>query len=265
MKLHILSDLHVDLMRRNTFVSASTDADVVILAGDIHNGTDGITWARNQFPDQELIYVAGNHEYYGQTWSRLQPALRTKARQRGVHFLDKDAVELFGVRFLGATLWTDFDIYGPAMRERCMQEAAFCMSDYSEIDVRRVSDEAPGMVRRVRLSPEQTRQWFHRARHWLIDQLAEPFVGPTVVVTHHLPHIRSVAVRYEGDLLNGAFVSDLGALFDVPKLWVHGHTHDSMDYVESGVRVICNPRGYESGDGRWENAQFIEDLTIVVE
>ncbi len=264
MKLHILSDLHVDLIRRHAFVPANTGADVVVLAGDIHNGTEGITWARMQFPDKEVIYVAGNHEFYGHAWNALLPALRAEALRLGVRFLDNDSLLLGGVRFLGATLWTDFDLYGSTMRQRCMDEAAARMYDYTAVDLRRGREDDSTGALTAKLTPKQTRKWSLNTRRWLLEQLALPFTGSTVVVTHHLPHLRSVAPQFDGNILNGAFASDLRHLFAVPTLWVHGHTHDSMDYVESGVRVVCNPRGYERGGGGWENARFIEDLTVEI-
>ena len=263
--LQIMSDLHLELMRGPRYTPTKTAADVVILAGDIHNGTRAIDWARAQFPAQEVIYVAGNHEYYGQVWAATLPALRQRAAALGVHFLDQDCVELFGVRFLGATLWTDFDLYGPALRDRCMREAAIFMNDYATTDVRRLraGDEVPGMGRRVTLTPKQTRKWCLSARAWLAEQLDLPFAGPTVVVTHHLPHLRSVLARFTGDLVNAAFASDLGDMFGVPKLWVHGHTHDATDYEWGcGTRVVCNPRGHQRLDGRRESRVFRDDLTI---
>ena len=111
-RLHVLSDPHLELLDGHESVAPRTDADVVILAGDIHHGVRGLTWARKQFPEQEVIYIAGNHEYYGQVWAALLPQFRRKAKELGIHFLDNDAVELAGVRFLGTTLWTDFDLHG---------------------------------------------------------------------------------------------------------------------------------------------------------
>jgi Icc-related predicted phosphoesterase len=95
------------------------------------------------------------------------------------------------------------------------------------------------------LTPEGTRAIHHLQAAWLTNQLAQQFSGDTVVVTHHLPHPNSVHPRYTGDSLNPSFASDLSALVREPvKLWIHGHTHESMDYVVNGTRVVCNPRGY---------------------
>lgn len=265
MKLHIMSDLHVDLLRNHAFTPPRTEAEVVILAGDIHHGTEGLTWARRHFPEQMVIYVAGNHEYYGKVWSTLLPALRETAKALGIRFLDRDVVEIDGVRFLGATLWTDFDLYGSARREHSMARARTGMYDYTAIAVRPARDADFAGKRLVMLRPEQTRSWSLQAQAWLEAELAIPYGGPTVVVTHHLPSGRSVSPRFLGDPLNPAFASDLERLWAVPKLWVHGHTHDSMDYRSpSGMRVLCNPRGYVDQDGRHENPAFRPDLVVEV-
>ncbi|MCS6946384.1 MAG: hypothetical protein NZM12_02070, partial [Steroidobacteraceae bacterium] len=152
------------------------------------------------------------------------------------HFLDCDAVEIGGVRFLGATLWTDFALYGgkPLEIARAMGIAERVMYDY------RVIRQGAH-----RLTPLDTREIHLQQVSWLRARLAEPFAGPTVVVTHHLPHRLSVHRRFGADVLNPSFASDLDDIVRAPvSLWVHGHTHESMDYVVNGTRVLCNPRGY---------------------
>jgi predicted phosphodiesterase len=265
MKLQIMSDLHIELMCGKTFTPTHADADVVILAGDIHQGTAGLHWARVQFPSQEIVYVAGNHEYYDKVWAETLPALRKVAAKLGIHFLNRDTIELSGVRILGVTLWTDFDLYGEEHRARCLREARICMNDYRYIKLQRMRQKDMGPKQWTALTPEQTRTWCMTDKEWLAEQLAIPFAGKTVVVTHHLPSLLSVSAKYSGDLLNAAFASDLTALFGVPSLWVHGHTHDSCDYAfGSGTRVVCNPRGYSRRDGSHENQVFAEDFTVTL-
>lgn len=88
------------------------DCDVVILAGDIGKGLKGLEWGREAFDDVELVYVAGNHEYYGGALGHLTDKLRARAVELGVHFLENDATVIGGVTFVGATLWTDFALFG---------------------------------------------------------------------------------------------------------------------------------------------------------
>jgi len=106
----------------------------------------------------------------------------------------------------------------------------------------------------------QTAYRMHRDSLRFIKANVKPDLGPTVVVTHHLPHRRSIPERFKGDLLNAAYASDLSDLIEQgqPTLWVHGHTHDSSDYRVGNTRIMCNPRGYDD-----ENSRF--DPTLVVE
>jgi predicted phosphodiesterase len=121
MKIHVLSDLHLEFA---PFAPAETDADVVVLAGDIWNGGKGIVWARDTFRNQEIVYVAGNHEFYGTHWERLPENCQRMARACGVHFLENAQVEIGGVRCLGASLWVDFDLRGEAYRAADMRLCA---------------------------------------------------------------------------------------------------------------------------------------------
>ena len=99
MKLHVLSDLHLELFGFQPDPAAVAAADVIVLAGDIHKGTRAIPWARKAFPDKPIVSVAGNHEYYDHYWFLLIEQLRAEARIHGVHFLENDAVTIDGVRF----------------------------------------------------------------------------------------------------------------------------------------------------------------------
>jgi Icc-related predicted phosphoesterase len=241
MKIRVLSDLHLEF---SNWRPPQGNEDVVVLAGDVGEGRAGIVWARKYFRNTRVIYVPGNHEYYGRDIDDLRESLRESARSHGVHLLDGDEAIIDGVRFLGATLWTDFALNGcdPGAVRRAMHNCQEGMTDFHVI--RRWGGA---------LRPEDTREIHHAQRDWLRRALAgctslgEGFTGRTVVVTHHAPCARSIAPRFAGDALNPAFASDLTDLMTPEvQLWIHGHMHDSSDYIERGTRVICNPRGYFS-------------------
>ena len=257
MRLLIYSDLHLEFPSalEHFKVPQGLEFDAVILAGDIHSHTHGLHWAAQTFAGKQIIYVAGNHEFYGAHVYGLIPELRKAASQCGVHFLEQDEVMLDGVRFLGATLWTDFALFGEGLpMSVAMREAARCMPDFRVIRT--------GVSRGQALKPDRFEIWnsgilqpsdtvklFSRSRDWLAGKLAEPFDGKTVVVTHHLPSFRSVATRFETDPVSAAFASNLDHLVPQADLWIHGHTHDAFDYTLGTCRVVCNPRGYPGNSG----------------
>ena len=230
MKLHVLNDLHIEF---EDFAPPATDADVVVLAGDIGVGLGGQRWAETRFPDKPVIYVPGNHEFYHHDIA-LMDALKAEAPDN-VYVLNDDQVIIDGVRFLGSTLWTDFALFGEADRFFAMQTARQGMTDFSII-----SNDGR------RFTPEDAIRLHTASREWLATMLAEPFDGTTVVVTHHAPSSRSVHPRYAHDLLTPAFASNLENLMDGDRaaLWIHGHMHESFDDEVYGTRVVCNPRGY---------------------
>ncbi len=247
MKLLILSDLHLEFL---PLVPAASEADVVVLAGDIDLGVRGISWGRRSFPDHEVVYVAGNHEFYGNDWDTLLDDLREEAHRHRVHFLENDAVDISGVRFLGTALWIDFDFFGTDKRADAMRVAQEYMTDYVRISVSRSQtgfDQVNGKLRtdgQSLLVPELVRARHLASRSWLKARFGESTDKKTIVVTHFLPSGQSVADRFKQDLTSAAFASDLDSLMGNAALWVHGHTHDSFDYTLNGTRVVCNPRGY---------------------
>ncbi len=230
MKLHILNDLHIEF---EDFAPPATDADVVILAGDIGVGMGGLRWVEKRFPDRPVIYVPGNHEFYHHDVALIDE-LKAQAPDN-VHVLNGERVIIDGVRFLGSILWTDFALFGEADRFFAMQVARQRMTDFSII-------QNQGQPFR----PEDAIRLHTASRDWLAAMLAESFDGQTVVVTHHAPSSQSVHPRYVRDLLTPAFASNLEDLMegDRAALWVHGHMHESFDYEVYGTRVVCNPRGY---------------------
>ncbi len=233
-RFRVFSDLHLEFV---DWTPPPAEAEAILLAGDIAVGTHGIHWARRHFPDTPIVYVPGNHEFYGAALPDALAALRSEARRSNVHFLDGDECVVGGTRFLGATLWTDYALYGssPTALDRAMADAEIEMNDFRMIK----------WSNGDRLNPELVREMHVTRARWLGERLAEPFVGPTVVITHHLPHRLSIHPKYEGTRFNPCFASDLDHLVRAPvALWVHGHTHESIDYVVNDTRVVCNPRGY---------------------
>jgi predicted phosphodiesterase len=235
MKIHVLSDLHTEFA---PFHPPETGADVVVLAGDTATGIEGMRMARDWFPGRPVLYVAGNHEFYRESTPRLQRKLAQAGDAWGIHYLENRAVVVDGVRFLGCTLWTDFELFGE--RQVAMAAAQAVMNDFRLI---RVDPE----YRRFR--PADARVSHLISLDWLVRTLETPFDGPTVVVTHHAPSLRSVNPPFREHPATPAYASDLEWLLDGRvAMWIHGHTHVCLDYEVGGTRVVSNQRGYAEED-----------------
>jgi predicted phosphodiesterase len=245
MKIALYSDLHLETMRSFPgFASVPLppeDADLVILAGDIHQGTMGLE-ALSALGKPNHIYVAGNHEYYNHDIEILDEQLFNTAAQKSLNYLQRTSVVIQGVRFLGCTLWTDFNIQ-PGWRFGAELVAKAFLPDYRLI-----------RLRGRQFTPSMSIDLHHQNIDWLESALAVPFEGKTVVVTHHAPHPQSIHPRFNLSPINAAFVSDLSRLMGKADVWVHGHMHDSFDYTvhlpDGQTRVLVNPRGYIRKKGK---------------
>lgn len=258
MKLHILSDLHLSVA---PLAAPDVDADVTILAGDISRPAEAIAWAR-ALP-RPVIYVPGNHEFYGGTLAGTLAELRRLSAGTNVHLLERGSVVINGVRFLGTTLWTDFALYDKAGKHAAViHESLRLMHDFKRI---RVGDPATPWSDLPFFTPEDSAALCSENVAWLSRMIRTPHEGPTVVVTHHAPTPQSIAARFADSVINPGFISDFTELVgdSDAALWVHGHTHDSFDYTVERTRVLCNPRGYIiNGDA--ENKAFDPALCVRV-
>lgn len=251
MKLLILSDLHNEF---EPFVPAPTDADVVILAGDIGTKARSVQWAAGAFGSLPVVMVAGNHDLWGSSIPRGYEKMKDATRGTNVHFLQNDQVVIDGVRFLGCTLWTDYKLTGN--QPLAMWDVRQRMTN----DFRKIRNATYG-----RSSPAYMRDEYAKSVQFLAEQLAAPFAGKTVVVTHHAPTGASIPTQFRQQTqshLNAAYASSLEYLMgDTVQLWAHGHTHDNVDEDIAGTRVICNPRGYAPND---LNPNFRPDFIVEI-
>lgn len=266
MKILVLSDLHLSHRPFPVVMDGSridVHADVVVLAGDIDDGLGGFRWARESFPDKPVVMVAGNHEFFEKHWFRHVDDMRDAAKTYDIEFLEVDGIDLAGVRFLGCTLWTDFESFGADKKVIAMRVAKTQMHDFHCIKVSRYPEFH--WVHSRHLTPELAALRHQGSVDWLSKRLengGDP--SKTVVVTHHAPHPNSIAPIFAKDLLSAAYASDLTQLMGKSCLWIHGHMHHSVDYNVDGTRVVCNPRGFTHKNGSFENAEFNPSLVVEV-
>ena len=246
MKVQIASDLHLEFLQRlfpgERLISPAHGADLLVLAGDIANGIEAIELFRN-WP-VPVLYLAGNHEFFGHAIEQVRIDLRKAAAGTSVVFMDNDVVDFGGVRFLGTTLWTDYRLELNRTQRQLMENAELRINDHFQI---RCSDG--------KFTAERALAEHEIARAWLNHELEKPYDGTTVVISHHGPHPLSVHPRYVGEALNAAFVSNLSELLPKADLWIHGHVHDNFDYRVAGCRVVANPRGYALNRNSVETAK----------
>ena len=236
MKILILCDLHNEFGKIEL---EQTNCDAVVLAGDTDIGIRGAEWAKNAFRSIPIIYISGNHEYYGKKFFKINRQLTDISENSNFYFLERDELTLDNVRFLGCTLWTDFRLYGEEKIELATYEAQSQITDYKRIRL------GPNQGYR-KLKPIDTIHFHNQSVQFLQEKLGEPFGGITIVVTHHSPTPKSISEHFEDDILNASFCSNLEWMIIKykPNLWIHGHIHDKFDYWIGDTRIICNPRGY---------------------
>lgn len=254
MKIWIISDLHLrqkdamSLVRPDRF----PDADVCVVAGDVCDSLHlSVNWVGKVIrPVMPVVYVLGNHEFYDTSIEKGRKDAAMIAKAQGVTLLDDGMALIGGMRFLGGTLWTDFELFAVGDAESRSKLAAEAMyrtkqglADY--VNIYLTSTGEGGIIPRM-MVPRDTVDMHRRTLAFLEASLAEPFDGPTVVVTHHAPHPLSVHPKYADDPVTAGFVSDLSGLIErtQPDLWLHGHVHQPFDYSVGRTRIACNPRGY---------------------
>jgi predicted phosphodiesterase len=271
-RLLLLSDLHLELS--NLELPQELQFDVALLAGDIVNPgrrlADWVAASPVLRQARAVLAVSGNHEYYDAVWQHEAAAMQATARTLStppLHLLDAAQVVIDGVRFLGCTLWTDFALridtpQGP----RSDVARGIAAAQRMMVDYRAIAWLDDGGSPPRRLTPHDTLRLHLQQRAWLQQRLAEPFDGPTVVLTHHGPHRRSLAPRFAADWVSTAYLSELPeSFFEVPRLWLHGHTHTSHDYDVGRCRIVCNPRGYQTkAMTQPENVAFRPDWVVTV-
>ncbi len=253
MKIALLSDLHLSV---HPLALDVPPADVVVLAGDLQRPAAAMAWARQL--NRPTVFVAGNHEFYGSDLVTTMTQLRTHAEGSSVRVLECDEWRHGSVRFLGSTLWSDYRLFAsPQQRDEALAKAMELVRDFSRIRV------APDFA--APFTPAVSQMLFDQSVAWMEERFAEPFDGPTVVVTHFAPARGSIAPQFAGSPLNACFVSNLEAriLRWQPRLWLHGHVHDSFDYQLGATRVVANPRGY-APQGVVENKAFAPGLVLEI-
>lgn len=269
MKAQVFSDLHVDVARIKP-ISIADGIDVVVVPGDVCEGArEAFVELRAIVPlDIPIVFTLGNHELYGRFYEHELALARAAAPDHNVVLLECDSVTMpvGNVRFVGATAWTDYRIFGDSNAAAAMAAAREGMNDHKRIGWRKVPWQ--------RFRPQEALMLHARARAFFAEAFAAQHDGPTVAVTHHAPSFRSVADRFKSDILTAAFasslandllehnlvVTDTASYFVQPKIdyWFHGHVHNSSNYSIGGTRVIANPHGYGQ-----ENPEF--DPSLVVE
>lgn len=234
MRAWVFSDIHIDTAPYE-LPPTPADVDCIIIAGDVADGHErSARWLREHAAPRGLpvIFVLGNHDLYGYDIDDDQDGLY---RDSGVELLHigRRSIEIAGARIIGLTLWTDYAIAGDVDDAKAW--ARRNMPDFVNID-----------IGQRRLSPRHLDHFHTLHRELLEMDLAMAFDGPTVVVTHHAPHPKSLRSPMFVEDSDGSFASDLSAMIQQyePAVWIHGHLHNAIDYYVGSTRVVCNPRGY---------------------
>lgn len=263
--LQLFSDLHVDWAAPKV-VMVDDRVDVVVVPGDVCEGaTNAFVALRRIVPLRiPIVFVLGNHEYYRRFfWEELHAA-RSAAPDFNVLLLENDVAVIGGTRFVGATGWTDYRLFGDHNVPAVMRAARDGLNDHRRIGWRKIPWE--------RFRPEEAAMLHARSRSFIAEVIRTPHDGPTVVVTHHAPSLAPVAERLRSEVLTAAYAStlahdlvDTGVGHAGPRslrppvdFWFHGHVHGTADYVVGRTRVIVNAHGYGK-----ENPAF--DACLVLE
>lgn len=282
MKIQLLSDLHLEA-NPHFVPEPAPGADVLVLAGDIGSYQEG-----GQLGDEDfglarfsplpqwgawptpVLFVPGNHEYDAQDWDEAHQRLRRTCDKLGIAWLERETLVLNQVRFVGTTLWSDFDALADheqtdsLTRRLQLRDKAFRAANFY---LRKTGGTRSGEA----FLAEPMRAQALACQEWLQAALSTPFAGTTVAVTHFAPSLRSADPRYGLVPGTAGFCNALDHLLPHAQLWLHGHLHAPSDYTVSGTdpatkapwqcRVVANPLGYAR---KGEQATFQSKLCLTV-
>ena len=281
MKIQLLSDLHLEV-HPHFAPEPAPGADVLVLAGDIGSYQSGSLLPDGDFGlarfsplpqfsgwPTPVIFVPGNHEYDAQDFDAAHLRLRRACDRLGLHWLERETLVLDGVRFVGTTLWSDFDAL--AEHERCtdltrrlrLRDKAFRAANFYLRKTGGTRGGAPFLAEALRTQALTCQEWLGAA-------LAQPFAGPTVAVTHFAPSLRSADPRYGLVPGTAGFCNPLDDCLAQAQLWLHRHLHTPIDYTVQGAhpdgapwqcRVVANPLGYAR---KAEQESFLPQCCVTV-
>jgi Icc-related predicted phosphoesterase len=253
MRIHLSSDLHLELTDGVT-PPLNDQADVIVLAGDIAVGDQVLSYVEQltrQHRQAEILFVAGNHEYYGADYDQRQAAYqRAFADFERAHFLEREAVTVDGVRFLGCTLWSGFDSLPDTDSAEAMREAGSIIPDFA-------------LIRRggALFQPQDALKEYRASRKWLREQLDAGDAARSVIITHFPPSLNVSHGTIPVNVLSAYFQADCDELIHryQPALWLYGHNHWSDDVNMGSTRLVSNQGGYPN-EGVVYNPQLLIDL-----
>lgn len=227
MKLHILSDLHLEF---GPFDLPDIERDVLILAGDTHVSRSLEKFLKRAAEKSPVIFIAGNHEFYHNEMCHKSKFFRS-IRRPNIFFLDNGFVQINGFTFVGCTLWTDMNHKNPEI----MKYIDSKMNDYHIIQ-----------LESNRFTPEDASSLHDFSVGYIKYCLTKFDPRKTVIITHHAPSFKSTSCWDSIDPIKYAYASDLNHFIEQtnPLLWIHGHVHCSYDYSIKETRIVCNARGY---------------------
>lgn len=245
MKIQILSDLHLEHDEKFTYEKAE-GADLLILAGDISSYIFQSDFVRHCASQIKTIMIMGNHEPLGYSISETVEAWKNLNIENLI-ILDNETIEINGIHFIGTTLWSD--LYADPLNHFAIKKT---ICDFQKI----LKSDKSGLI-----SINDLQNEFDKSLSFIKKELEKDY-DRKVLITHHLPTFSSISEKYINSFANASFASNLSNLLiysEGLELCIHGHTHDSFDYIlGESIRIVCNPRGYHGENKKFNPLKMIE-------
>jgi predicted phosphodiesterase len=270
MRFQLASDLHLE-RHPNFELNAAPDVDLLVLAGDIGSYQAGSLLKDDDFglgrfsPRNgewaKVLFVPGNHEYDQRDFESTHLRLQQVCSELEIVFLERDSIVIDGVRFLGTTLWSDFDALASTLSSTADSRQVLMLRDKSFRAANYYLRKFGAQFKGETMLAESMRELALDCQAWLHSALASPFGGKTVVVTHFAPSLTSADPRYGVTPGTAGFCNSLDHLLPLADVWAHGHLHCPNSYQSGRCRVVSNPLGYS---GKGEQESFIEHFVVDV-
>ena len=239
MKFFVCSDLHTEFLtpaEQLDLFDSFPEVEGIIIAGDLSTKKylkNNLSYLCKKY--KEVIFVVGNHEFYNSSFPEIDDLLEEIEENliENLSFLDNSVYTYNDIKFLGGTLWFKDEPLNILYEKQ--------MNDFSYI--------------------KNLRHEVYDKNRKTVEILENLIDRDSIIITHHLPSFRSVNDKYKGYQSNRFFVCDMEKLIlkKQPKLWIHGHTHDSCDYMIGSTRILCNPLSYpQERNKKFDNNLIIE-------